>query len=123
MKRIFAVVAGLLAGMPALAQTKPPAPTAPAAAAQQKAPRAVENTPERTTASFGDWVLRCETVAEQAKRVCEVALVMTVQGQTNSVADVTFASASLRIIRASAKSRRSHGSLIVRGLWPGSLWF
>jgi len=84
----------VLAPTLALAQTKPPAPAAPAPAASapaaQKAPAPVGTTPERTTASFGDWVLRCETVAEQAQRVCEVALVMTVQGQSNPVAQVAI---------------------------------
>jgi invasion protein IalB len=94
MRRPPAIVAALLAVMPALAlaQTKspPPARTAATAAAQPKPPGPVGNTPERTTASFGDWVLRCETIAEQAKRVCEVALVMSVQGQTNPVAQVAI---------------------------------
>jgi invasion protein IalB len=94
MKRHFMIVAAVLALAPtfACAQTKPSAPAAPAvpAPAAQKAPAPVGTTPERTTASFGDWVLRCETVAEQVQRVCEVALVMTVQGQPNPVAQVAI---------------------------------
>jgi invasion protein IalB len=35
-------------------------------------------------------VLRCETIAEQVKRVCEVALVMTAQGQSNPIAQVAI---------------------------------
>jgi hypothetical protein len=38
--------------------------------------------PERTTASFGDWVLRCESVGTPIKRVCEVAQAFTMQGHT-----------------------------------------
>ena len=91
MTRHFMIVATVLALAPTLAraETKPPAPAAPAPAAQ-KAPPAVGSNPERTTASFGDWVMRCETIAEQAQRVCEVALVMTLQGQPNPVAQVAI---------------------------------
>jgi invasion protein IalB len=49
----------------------------------------VASTPERTTASFGDWLLRCDaTAATPARRVCEVALIVTVQGQTNPIAQI-----------------------------------
>jgi invasion protein IalB len=91
MTRHFMIVATVLALAPTLAraETKPPAPAAPAPAAQ-KAPPAVGTTPERTTASFGDWVMRCETIAERAQSVCEVALVMTLQGQPNPVAQVAI---------------------------------
>jgi invasion protein IalB len=90
MRHPLAIIAALLAVMPALAlaQAKPPA--AATAAAQPKPAGPVGNTAERTTASFGDWVLRCETIAEQNKRVCEVAQVMSVQGQANPVAQLAI---------------------------------
>lgn len=58
----------------------------------------VPATPERTTASFGDWVLRCETVTPNMPRICEVAQAITVQTQTTPVAQVAFG----RIARSDA---------------------
>ncbi len=64
-----------LAALPALAQQPPrpagPAPAPAAAPAPQPAPPAT--TPDRTTATFGDWVLRCEPRAEAPPtRQCEL---------------------------------------------------
>jgi invasion protein IalB len=69
----------------AAAQTAKEIPKAPATA-----PAPVPSTPERTTASFGDWVMRCDTTPPPVKRVCEVAQLMTVQGQAAPVAQVAF---------------------------------
>ncbi|MDB5411891.1 MAG: invasion protein [Rubritepida sp.] len=61
---------------PAAAQSPRPAPPVPAAA-PPPAPR-----PERTTASYGDWTLRCEQPANLAERSCEVAQpIMDARGQ------------------------------------------
>jgi invasion protein IalB len=58
-------------------------------AAKPATPAPVPSAPERTTASFGDWVLRCEgTTITPAHRVCEVAQAMTVQGQAAPIAQV-----------------------------------
>jgi invasion protein IalB len=71
----------------------------PAAAQSNKdtakpvAPPAVPATPERTTASFGDWILRCESPAAPAKRACEVALILTAQGQTAAIAQIALGKA------------------------------
>jgi len=65
----------------------------PKDAAKTASPAAVGSRPDRTTASFGDWVMRCETVGSPAKRVCEAAQVMTMQGQTNPVAQVAIGAA------------------------------
>lgn len=46
--------------------------------------------PERTAASFGDWLLRCENVAAQPQRVCEVAHMLVAQGQTAPIAQVAI---------------------------------
>lgn len=59
-------------------------------AAKPAAEAPVPATPERTTASFGDWVLRCENVATQPKRVCEVAHMIAVKGQTAPVAQIAI---------------------------------
>jgi invasion protein IalB len=56
--------------------------------AAKQPPAPVAATPERTTATFGDWIMRCEVPAQQSKRVCEVAYVMTLQGQNAPVAQV-----------------------------------
>lgn len=56
----------------------------------QPASAPVSATPEKTTASFGDWMLRCESVAAQAKRVCEVAHMITLQGQSSPVAQLAI---------------------------------
>lgn len=71
----------------ALAQAAGPKaanPTPPAAP--------VSAEPSNTTASFGDWTLRCQRVADGAKavRVCEVAQVLQTQGQAAPVAQVAM---------------------------------
>lgn len=47
-------------------------------------------TPERTAASFGDWLLRCESVGAQPRRVCEVAHMIVLQDQTAPVAQIAI---------------------------------
>ncbi|TXJ10101.1 MAG: invasion protein [Afipia sp.] len=47
----------------------------------------VPSSPERTAASFGDWILRCEA---QGRRICEVAQVMSAQGQNSPIAQVAI---------------------------------
>ncbi len=60
------------------------------AAAPQAKP--VPTEPGATTASFGDWVLRCQRggTAEKPVRVCEVAQSMQVQGQNQPIAQVAI---------------------------------
>lgn len=70
----------------ALAQGNTARPVPPTASPSQSAVA----TPERTTASFGDWVLRCEAVTGSAKRFCEVVQIMTQQGETNPIAQVAI---------------------------------
>lgn len=59
-------------------------------AAKPPALAPVSTNPERTTASFGDWVMRCESVGSPAKRICEAAHIITVQGQANPIAQVAI---------------------------------
>lgn len=65
----------------AMAQPARPAPQAPPPAATP-----APELPDRTQASFGDWLVRCETQRTQGQpvvRVCEMALTMNDQrGQT-----------------------------------------
>jgi invasion protein IalB len=51
--------------------------------------------PENTTATFGDWTLRCQRVGEgaQSKRTCEVVQILRTQGQQGQ--QVTFAQIAL----------------------------
>ena len=76
---------------PAPAQPAPAAPAqaAPAAPAAAAAPAPVSSDPDRTTASFGDWLLRCERVPE-AGRSCEVAQVISVQGAQQPIAQIAL---------------------------------
>lgn len=75
-----AAAAVLLLAGPAPAQNRAQAQTPPAA---QPQPPAVPATPDRTTAAFGDWVLRCERTGEgtASVRICEVGQSIQVQGQ------------------------------------------
>jgi invasion protein IalB len=64
------------------------APPLQPAAAQPALPQ--PGGPERTSASFGDWVMRCETVldAGKARKICEVAQGLQTQGQQGLLAQV-----------------------------------
>jgi invasion protein IalB len=52
--------------------------------------RAVEAEPQSTSATFGDWVLRCNRMntGDQVQRFCEVAQTIIVQGQQAPVAEL-----------------------------------
>jgi invasion protein IalB len=81
------VLVGLLAALvaaSAAAQT-PPAAKAPAAA--PAAAPAPATDPAQTTATYGDWVLRCVR-PEKGPHVCELVQSMVVQGQQQPVAQV-----------------------------------
>src|SRR6478609_9726205 len=53
---------------------------------------AVSSEPTVTTASFGDWTLRCQRIVDAARaaRVCEVAQVLQAQGQQAPLAQVAL---------------------------------
>jgi invasion protein IalB len=72
---------------PALAQNK--STTAATAPTQTKE---TSSSPERTTASFGDWVLRCErpNSASLVERPCEVTQTITIRGQQAPIAEIAF---------------------------------
>ncbi|WP_271023478.1 hypothetical protein [Rhizobium sp. RCAM05973] len=74
------------------AQTRTTKTDSPAAAAPASSAAPVSSEPNTTTASFGDWTLRCQRVGEAGKatRVCEVAQAMQVQGQTAPVAQIAI---------------------------------
>ena len=75
----------------AAAQPASPKPaTPPAATPTPAAPIPAE--PSSTTASFGDWTLRCQRLADAGKtvRICEVAQVLQAQGQQAPIAQVAL---------------------------------
>jgi invasion protein IalB len=84
MRSMLAAVAGLLAAGGAVAQTPPAAPPA--------APAAVSADPAQTTATYGDWVLRCVRPGDggTGQRVCEVVQTIVAQGQTQPVAQIAI---------------------------------
>jgi len=82
------VVLGL--GSQAVAQS--PKSAAPAAPAKPEPPRPVDAQPNSTSASFGDWVLRCQRHdnGAETQRVCEVAQQIRTQNQQNPVAEMAI---------------------------------
>jgi invasion protein IalB len=72
----LACVATLAGSSEPRAQTSTPAPVGSAA-------KPVSSEPQSTTATFGDWVLRCvrEAPPDVLQRVCEVAQTLEVKGQ------------------------------------------
>ncbi|WP_332696434.1 invasion associated locus B family protein [Bosea sp. (in: a-proteobacteria)] len=70
------------------AGSRPPA----AASAPPAVPAPVSSEPGATTASFGDWTLRCQRlhVDGKAARVCEVGQTIQVQGQAAPIAQVAI---------------------------------
>jgi invasion protein IalB len=85
MHRALRVVVTTICFVPALALAQ-----APKDAPKANIPAAVPAVPERTTATFGDWTLRCEAAIAPAKHICEVALAITLQGQPNPIAQVAI---------------------------------
>ncbi len=83
MKRVLVTLCVLAAALPAAAQQRPAAPAAPAA----PAPAAPITEPQRTTADFGDWTLRCDR-PEGRPPVCEVA--QAVQSGNQTVAQMAI---------------------------------
>jgi invasion protein IalB len=76
----------LLAAIPVTAQQPAPRPAprpAPAPRPQpQTAPPAVG--PQRTSATYGDWVVRCEIPEGQTQKTCDMEQLAQMQGQTIS---------------------------------------
>jgi len=89
MIRVLAVAAVLGAITPALAQQKPaPTPAPSPNSSAPAAPAPVSPEPSSTTASFGDWVLRCQKV--ETTRACEVGQTINVQGQQQPIAQIAI---------------------------------
>ena len=94
LRNVYGVLAvalvGLLASEPGFAASDKPKPT-PDATPKEKEAAPVSGEPQLTTASFGDWVERCQRVAN-ASRVCEVALTVTAttNGQNSPLAEIAI---------------------------------
>lgn len=91
-KMAFGGVAALALGAfvaPAFAAEKPkPAPDA----TTKKDVDPVSSDPQLTTATFGDWVERCQrmTTGNETRRICEVALTVTASGQNAPLAEIAL---------------------------------
>ena len=80
-------------------------PVAPAASPQPTPSEAppVSSLPQNTTATFGDWVMRCSRIDSGSTTNCEVAQTLQVQGQ-GPIAEIAFGrppgnpSAGMRIV-------------------------
>ncbi len=87
-RRVAALLFAQILAYPAFAADQKPAaaPTPPPVSAE----------PQTTTASYGDWVLRCQRVGDAAAKICEIGL--TVQGgqgqQQTTVAEVAIGRAA-----------------------------
>ncbi|MBX9875458.1 MAG: invasion associated locus B family protein [Beijerinckiaceae bacterium] len=83
-RRASAASAALLATPIGATAQQPAAPPAP--------PPPVSATPERTTASSGDWTFRCERpgLPPSAPRNCEIAEAIVIQGHKPPVAQIAF---------------------------------
>jgi invasion protein IalB len=98
-----AALAMILACGSAWAQAQPPrgqAPTAqapaqpPAAPAAPAQPPGTPTVPQRTTATYEDWTVRCETRGTPPVKQCEMVQAVTAQGQANPVTQVAVGRAA-----------------------------
>jgi len=51
-------------------------------------------TPQRTTATYEDWTLRCETQGTPAVRSCEIVQAVNMQGQPNPITQIAVGRAA-----------------------------
>jgi invasion protein IalB len=75
-----------------LAVAQMPKSATPAPAAKSESPPAVDAEPNSTSASFGDWALRCQRLGNGAEtqHVCEVTQQIRAQDQQNPVAELAI---------------------------------
>jgi invasion protein IalB len=86
-----AAVAQQPAPKPTPARPAPPAQHQAPAPPAQAPPAAVDQNPQRTTASYGDWVVRCEVVAgPPQQKNCDMEQLAQVQGQANPISRVAI---------------------------------
>lgn len=85
----------------AFAQAQPPrAPAQPAQAPAQQPPPAqppaAATNPQRTTATYEDWTVRCESRGTPPVKQCEMVQAVTAQGQANPVTQVAVGRANAK---------------------------
>jgi invasion protein IalB len=89
MRKLIAALALTAVGTAgALAQPRAQAPAAPPPAAPPAAAPPSSTAPQRTTASYEDWTVRCETRGTPAVKVCEMVQAVTAPGQASPVTQV-----------------------------------
>lgn len=66
-----------------------------AQAAPAQTPAPAQTQPQRTTATYGDWTLRCEQQdGPPPRKLCEIVQTATTQGQANPVAQIAIGRAN-----------------------------
>ncbi len=79
---VLTIAHGAAAQQPPRPATAPPRPAAPAAASQE---------PQHTTATYGDWVVRCDIrPGPPAQKNCDMEQLAQMQGQANPVSRVAI---------------------------------
>jgi invasion protein IalB len=58
--------------------------------------QAPSQAPQRTTASYEDWTVRCETRGTPPQKSCEMVQAVTAQGQSNPVTQIAIGRASAK---------------------------
>jgi invasion protein IalB len=92
---------GAKAQQPAPSPRPTPRPVQPAAPAAQPATPAPSNSPQRTTATYDDWIVQCETVAgPPPRKLCEMTqnTQMTVQGRSQPFSRVSIVQPSKDLV-------------------------
>ena len=56
--------------------------------------QAQNQTPQRTTATYDDWTVRCETRGTPPVKACEMVQAVTAQGQTSPIAQIAIGRAN-----------------------------
>lgn len=92
--KAHAIGGGLLALLSATTVDAKDAEREHPVAQAEPSPPPVGNEPQQTSASFGDWVVRCDRPAPNAqgtgKRVCEAAQSLVIKGQQGPIAQIAF---------------------------------
>lgn len=86
----------LLAAVPVTAQQPaPPRPAprpapAPRTPPPQAQPAPPVQGPQRTSATYGDWIVRCEIPEGQTQKTCDMEQLAQMQGQTNPISRIAI---------------------------------
>ncbi len=96
MKKTNVLVAVLLVGAAAGLAARPASArdtkhdAAPSVQAPPQASSGVSSEPQQTSATFADWVVRCERPPGSQRRLCEAAQALIVKGQQGPIAQIAF---------------------------------